>query len=168
MAGGVSVGFAEFVALRSPALQRTAYLIAGEVSAAEDLVHEALTRTYLAWPRLHDPYRAEVYARTALTTTAIAGSRRRGHHPIVPVAEPERVVRPADVDDSTWLWTCLLRLPVGQRAAIVLLHYEDLTEREAAETMGCGIRALRSQVADALTTLRPLVGATLLPQQVNG
>ena len=47
--------FAEFVAARSPALHRAAYLMVGERQLAQDLLQEALTKTYVAWPRLRDP-----------------------------------------------------------------------------------------------------------------
>ena len=40
--------FAEFVAARSAALHRTAYLMVGERHLAQDLLQEALTKTYVA------------------------------------------------------------------------------------------------------------------------
>ncbi|GAB7003859.1 SigE family RNA polymerase sigma factor [Nocardioides sp. AN3] len=169
MAAGRREPFAEFVALRSAALQRAAYLIVGDVGLAEDLVQEALTRTYLAWPRLRDPHRAEAYARKAVTTTAIDWSRHRRWRaeramPPPDVPSPDHA---ADVDERTWLWLCLLRLPVRQRAAIVLRYYEDLTERETAEAMGCAIGTVKSQVAAGLAQLRPLVREDLLPQEAS-
>ncbi|HYJ69189.1 MAG TPA: sigma factor [Nocardioidaceae bacterium] len=72
--------FAEFAAARSRALYRAAYLIVEDHAHAEDLVQEALTKTYVAWPRLHDPRNAEAYARKAMTTTAITWWRRRSWH----------------------------------------------------------------------------------------
>jgi RNA polymerase sigma-70 factor (sigma-E family) len=165
--------FAEFVALRSAALQRSAYLIVGDVGLAQDLVQEALTRTYLAWPRMRDPRRAEAYARKAITTTAIDWSRRRRWRAERAVPLPETAAGPVtpdhagDVDERTWLWLCLLQLPIRQRAAIVLRYYEDLTERETAETMGCAIGTVKSQVAAGLSKLRPLVSEGLLPQEVH-
>jgi RNA polymerase sigma-70 factor (sigma-E family) len=164
--------FEEFVALRSSALQRTAYLLVGDASLAEDLVREALTRTYLAWPRLRDPRDAEAFARRVFTTSAIGPRGHRRDPPAraveaatVPHAAdvPETPGRVGEVDDRTWLWVCLLRLPVRQRAAIVLRFYEDLTERETAEAMGCGIGTVRSEVAAGLAELRPLVRRDLLP-----
>jgi RNA polymerase sigma factor (sigma-70 family) len=152
--------FAELVTLRSTALQRSAYLIVGDAVAAQDLVREALVRTCQAWPRLKDPYRAEAHARKVATAAAIARSRP-------PTRDAAVVERPADVDDSTWLWLCLLRLPVRQRAAIVLRHYDELTEREAAEAMGCSVGAMRSQAAAGLAALRPLVRDGLLPQEAR-
>ena len=55
--------FAEFVATRSTGLQRAAYLMVGDVGLAQDLVQEALTKTYVAWPRLRDTANAEAYTR---------------------------------------------------------------------------------------------------------
>ena len=69
--------FAEFVAARSPALHRAAYLMVGERQLAQDLLQEALTKTYVAWPRLRDPSRAEAYTRKVITTTAISWYRRK-------------------------------------------------------------------------------------------
>ena len=169
--------FAEFVALRSAALQRVAYLVAGDVDRAQDLVHEALVRTSMAWPRMRDPRRAESYALKVIATTAIDGSRPRRRRvgrtapvpPPVPAAA-DGVATPedsAEVDERTWLWLCLLRLPVRQRAAIVLRYYEELTERETAETMGCSIGTARNEATAGLAVLRPLVGEGLLPQEAH-
>ena len=55
--------FAEFVAARSAALHRSAYLMVGERQLAQDLLQEAFTKTYVAWPRLRDPAKAEAYTR---------------------------------------------------------------------------------------------------------
>ena len=173
MAAGSRDAFAEFVALRSAALQRAAYLMVGDVGLAQDLVQEALTRTYIAWPRLRDPHRAEAYARKAITTTVIDWSRRRRWRAErampLPEAAPDTITpdHAGDVDERTWLWLCLLRLPVRQRAAIVLRYYEDLTERETAETMGCAIGTVKSQVAAGLAKLRPLVKDGLPPEEVH-
>ena len=69
--------FADFVAARSGALHRAAYLMVGDVGLAQDLVQEALTKTYVAWPRLRDPGNAEAYTRKAITTTAITWFRKK-------------------------------------------------------------------------------------------
>ena len=69
--------FADFVAARSSALHRAAYLMVGDAQLAQDLVQEALTKTYVAWPRLRDPSRVEAYTRKAITTTAIGWFRKK-------------------------------------------------------------------------------------------
>ena len=54
MAARDRAAFAEFVTARSGALHRAAYLMVGDVGLAQDLVQQALTKTYVAWPRLRD------------------------------------------------------------------------------------------------------------------
>ena len=43
--------FRSYVAARSPALLRTAYMLSGNRADAEDLLQTALAKTYLAWGR---------------------------------------------------------------------------------------------------------------------
>ena len=160
--------FAEFVAARSGALHRAAYLMVGEASLAQDLVQEALAKTYAAWPRLRDKGNAEAYARKAITTTAISWFRRKGwSHERSTAAPPDRATpgHADQVTQSAWLWECLLALPVRQRAAIVLRYYEDLTEAQTAETMGCAVGTVKSQVSAGLAKLRQQLGedADVLP-----
>ena len=156
--------FREFVAARSPALQRAAYLMVGEVSLAEDLVQEALTKTYVAWPRLRDKANAEAYTRKAITTTAISWFRRKGWRNERPTGSVGADSVPglddhADtVTQSAWLWEALLDLPVRQRAAVVLRYYEDLTEAQTADAMGCAVGTVKSQVSAALAKLRERLG----------
>ena len=71
--------FRDFVAGRSAALLRTAYLLTGDWANAEDLLQTALTKTYLAWRRLGKIEAVEPYARRVLVTTATSWWRRRWH-----------------------------------------------------------------------------------------
>ena len=43
--------FSEFMAEAQPVLWRMAWLLTGDVHRSEDLVQQALVRTYVAWPR---------------------------------------------------------------------------------------------------------------------
>jgi RNA polymerase sigma-70 factor (sigma-E family) len=155
--------FGDFARARAGALHRAAYLMVGDTQLAQDLVQEALTKTYVAWPRLRDPHNAEAYCRKAITTTAITWFRRKGwrnerpteHLPdgIRDVAGPE-----ASVAERDAVWRELQQLPPRQRAALVLRFYEDLTEAQTAEAMGCAVGTVKSQVAAALTKLRERLG----------
>src|SRR5512139_72873 len=164
MAQRDTAAFAEFVAARSPALFRTAYVMVGDHGLAQDLVQEALTKTYVAWPRLREVDKAEAYTRKAITTTYISWWRRKAWS-----AERPRDDVPdggdltsragADVVDRAWLWGELQSLPPRQRAAIVLRYYEDLTEAQTAEAMGCAVGTVKSQVAQGLKRLRAQIGS---------
>ncbi len=159
--------FSAFVMARSRALFRTAYLVVGDHALAQDLLQEALTKTYVAWPRLREVSKAEPYARRTIVTTAISWKRRKGWYGERPVAEipehPDRrgSVATDDLDRRTWVWEQVLALPPRQRAALVLRFYEDLSEAQTAEAMGCAVGTVKSQVSAGLSKLRDRIGPDL-------
>jgi RNA polymerase sigma factor (sigma-70 family) len=53
----------------------------------------------------------------------------------------------------------LRTLPPRQRAAIVLRYYEDLSEAQTAEVMGCSVGAVKSHVSTGLGRLRDRLNA---------
>lgn len=160
--------FSELVAVRSPAMLRTAYLVVGDHQLAQDLLQEALVKAYVAWPRLRDVTKAEAYVRRTMVTTAISWRRRRSFHErpveVVPdVWDADQTERLASHED---VWTQVCGLPPRQRAALVLRYYEDLSYEETAEVLGCSVGTVKSQVSEALSKLRQRVGpesAALLP-----
>ncbi|WP_371402559.1 SigE family RNA polymerase sigma factor [Kribbella sp. NBC_00662] len=149
------MSFADFATSRHGALYRYAYLLAGDRGLAEDLVQEALVKTYVGWHRLRDPNNAEAYTRRVITTTAIGWWRRKSWRAELPNDDvPELPTDPDDVTARVWLWRELQKLPPRQRAALVLRYYEDLTETQTAEVLGCSVGTVKSQVSDALKKLR--------------
>ena len=65
-----------------------------------------------------------------------------------PVADASRV------EEHEWVWRAVRQLPPRQRACVVLRFYEDLSEREAASTLGCSVGTVKSQTSKALAKLR--------------
>ena len=45
-------------------------------------------------------------------------------------------------------------LPHRQRAALILRYYEDLSEREAADVLGCSVPALKQLARRGLDAMR--------------
>jgi RNA polymerase sigma factor (sigma-70 family) len=92
--------------------------------------------------------------------------RRRWRHREVTTGEPpEQPNVPSEataVDERDALWRALGRLPAGQRAVIVLRYYEDMTEAQVANILGCSTGTVKSQASRALARLR--VDDTLRPQ----
>jgi len=155
--------FRDFVAARSPALHRTAYLLVGDWGLAEDLVQTALIKTYLAWRSREGVAAIEPYARTVLVHTASRWWRRRWRGERPAAVLPDRAV-PDGTDDSAErdrVWRAILALPARQRAVLVLRYYEDLTEAQTARMLGVSIGTVKSQTSRALATLRQRLNGTL-------
>jgi RNA polymerase sigma-70 factor (sigma-E family) len=150
--------FEGFVAARLPVLTRFAYLVCGDVTAAQDLVQTALTKTYVRW-RLIDRSKAEAYVRTAIVNEQRQAWRRRwrGERP---TAELPDVPGPDDlsrVDDLDLLRRALMVLPLRQRATVVLRYFDDMSEAATAEILGCSVGTVKSQTARALQALRVVI-----------
>jgi RNA polymerase sigma-70 factor (sigma-E family) len=156
-----AAAFTEFASARSASLFRTAYLIVGgDHQLAQDLLQESLIKTYLAWPRLRDLSKAEAYTRRTIVTTAISWRRRRSFHerPTDPFPETSVPDSGDAVTTHASMVAQLRTLPPRQRAAIVLRYYQDLSEAQTAEAMGCSVGAVKSQVSTGLVRLRRGLG----------
>ena len=69
--------FESFVAARSGALYRTAFLLTGQRSDAEDLLQVTLVKLYVAWSRARAAASTEAYARTVLAHAFVSSRRPR-------------------------------------------------------------------------------------------
>ena len=58
-------------------------------------------------------------------------------------------------------------LPVRQRAVIVLRYYEDLTEAQIAEVLGCAPGTVKSQSSAAIAALRRALAASGIGEAVE-
>jgi RNA polymerase sigma-70 factor (sigma-E family) len=146
--------FRAFVEARSPGLLRTAYLLTRDAGLAEDLLQTALMKTWFAWDRLNDD--PLLYARRVLVSTSVSWWRRRWNGEVPTEELPETPVRREGMDRAAGqdLWIAIGHLPKRQRAVVVLRYYEDLSEAEAADLLGCSVGTVKSQCFKALATLR--------------
>lgn len=157
-----ALDFVEFVRARWATLFRLAYLLTGSATAAEDLLQGSLEKCYARWDRVARMEAPEAYVRKAMVNRVLSSRRRLAWGREVLRADPPlRTVDSAehDVLDHELLWPLVCALPERQRAAVVLRYYEDLTERETAEVLGCAVGTVKSQVADAMRALRRGIAA---------
>jgi RNA polymerase sigma-70 factor (sigma-E family) len=147
-------GFRDFVVARSPHLLRTAYLLAGDRSSAEDLVQNALLRTYLAWDKVVNADDPWAYSLRILYTTSSHMHRRRRVKEQLGAAPEIASPEPAGVEERDELQHMLLDLPRKQRAVVVLRFYQDLSVEKTAEILGCSSGTVKSQTSKALAKLR--------------
>ena len=154
---GARDDFTSFVAARSGALGRTAYLLTGDRHLAEDLLQEALSRVASRWERVVAGGDPEPYVRRVLFTCAADGWRRK--RPREVLGEPPDAGgadHAGETDRRLVLRDALARLTRRQRAVLVLRFYEDRTEVATAELLGCSVSTVKSQTRDALARLRVL------------
>jgi RNA polymerase sigma-70 factor (sigma-E family) len=151
--------FHEFVRINFDRLRSLAYVTCGDWQAAEDAVAKTLAKLYLRWKRVSAP---SAYARTMVVRAAINEKRRpwrreRSSGDTTPdVALPDHA---GDVDERLRLRAALGRVPVRQRAVLVLRFLEGLSVEETAEVLKCRPGTVKSQSARGLTTLRTVLAA---------
>ncbi len=159
--GGAS--FEEFVAGSSAHLFTLARLLTGGHQAeAEDLLQSAYERTYRHWKRISRRDDPERYVRQVLVNASVDRWRRLRRRPEEPMrfpgGEPPVPDRAAEIADRDLLLRGLAALAARQRAVLVLRYFEDLTEAQTAEALGCSVGTVKSQAARALARLRQLAG----------
>jgi RNA polymerase sigma-70 factor (sigma-E family) len=153
--------FDEFVAANVDDLLRTAYLIAWDEAEAEDLVQECLMKVARRWPRIRRMEHPRAYARRILVNRALDGARGRARRrtelePTVP-ASVGTVDPLAMIDTRAELLDALGRLPARQRAVLVLRYFNDLTEAQVADVLGCSPGTVKSSSSRGLARLREVL-----------
>jgi RNA polymerase sigma-70 factor (sigma-E family) len=154
----------EFLAERGRPLLRVAALLGGGPEAGEDLLQAALERLLPRWHKFEgDP---EGYLRrTMYHLVADDWRRQRRWRARLPwLSAPDRGIvadGSVQVDQRDELFRLLLQLTPGQRAAIVLRYWEDLSEAEAAGVLGCSVGTVKSATSRGLARLRELSNTPL-------
>ncbi len=150
--------FDQFVAAHVDDLVRTAYLIVWDEAEAEDLVQECLLKVARRWPRIRRMAQPRAYARRILVNLALDGAhgralRRSELEPGVSASSVAVDPRPG-IDTRADLLQALGQLTARQRAVLVLRYFNDLTEAQVAEVLGCSPGTVKSNASRGLARLR--------------
>jgi RNA polymerase sigma-70 factor (sigma-E family) len=139
----------------APEAARLAYLLTGDRALAEDVVHEAFVRLLGRFRDLRHPEAFRAYLRTTVVNMTRSHFRRRRVERAYVEREGRAAKAPsADPEGRQEMWDALQSLQPRQRAAIVLRYYEDLTEAQTAEVLGCAVGTVKSLVSRGLDRLR--------------
>jgi RNA polymerase sigma-70 factor (sigma-E family) len=149
----------QFLAERGRALLRVAILLTGTRESGEDLLQAGLERLLRHWRNIDGS--PEAYLRKTLYHLAADGRRRqRAQRKGLSLLHAGDAARTVDittaVDRRDALVRLLLQLPPRQRAAIVLRYWEQLSEAEAARTLGCSVGTIKSAASRGMARLREL------------
>jgi RNA polymerase sigma-70 factor (sigma-E family) len=161
--------YAQFVGARWSSLYKLAYLLAASRTGAEDLLQTTLEKAYVNWSRIARMEHPEAYMRRILVNTLLSGRRRAwvGEQPFGELPETTEGSSDLPVLDRALLWPLVCALPTRQRAVVVLRYYEDLSEDQIAEVLGCARGTVKSQSSAAIAALRRALAAAGLGEAAD-
>jgi RNA polymerase sigma-70 factor (ECF subfamily) len=132
----------------------------GDAAEAEDVAQEAFIRAWRQAPRWRPgAARFDTWLHRVALNLCFDRLRRRREQPM---AEPPAQVDPGPAPDRGLLaqdvgravQAALQALPARQREAVVLVHYQELGNIEAAAAMQISVEALESLLSRARRALR--------------
>lgn len=153
-------GFDQFAADRLDRLLRYATAVTCDRHLAQDIVQDVLLRAQRRWSRIEQMDAPYLYVKRMVTNEYLSWRHRRAARDIAssqrtldaltpPVGDP--AVQHAERDAMR---ARIAVLPRRQRAALVLRFYEDCTDQEIAQVLGCTESTVRSHISRALGALR--------------
>ena len=125
-----------------------ARLMTGAMASAEEIVQDAFVQVYRKWSSIEYP---TTYVRIAVVNGCRSHGRRQALERRARVQDRE-----PEVFDTTAIAVrdALEVLTPRQRAAVVLRYFDDLSEREIAETLGCRPGTVKSLLARSIKKLK--------------
>lgn len=146
----------------APDALRLAYLVTGDRHLAEDIVQDAFVRAFGRWQDLRNPDSFRPYLRRTIVNLSRdhfrKAQRERGHLRDRGVVADHDEGLGSQIELRDELLRALRKLPVRQRAAVVLRYCEGLSEQEVADALGTTTGAVNSLVARGLSGLRDRSG----------
>ncbi len=149
--------FSDFMHGRWSQLVRLGYGLTGDLQLAEDLAQTAFAKAYASWGRVRRADNPDAYLRRIVVNANRTRFRKVRVGEVLTGAVPDLAAagtRPDQLHEHDTLIEALLALPYGQRAAVVLRYWLDLTETETAAVLGCSVGNVKSQASRALAKLR--------------
>jgi RNA polymerase sigma-70 factor (sigma-E family) len=141
---------------------RLAYLLTGDEQVAADIVQDSFVRLFGRFRELANPAAFPWYLRRTVVNLSRDRFRRlyaeRKRDRRERSVRQEAAVNLPDVEQRAALVQALRALPHRQRAALVLRYYEDLSEYQTAEVLGCSVSAVKGLVSRGVDRLRERLG----------
>lgn len=153
--------YTAFVLARQDHLRRVAYALCGNWHDADDLLQTALTKLYVAWPRVAKDGNPEAYVRRILVHTNIDAYRLKQRRVQTISLEPGAEVpgrEPLGREVHAALVEAVQSLPEMQRKVIVLRHWLGLDVRETARELDITEGTVKSHSSRGLATLHRALG----------
>lgn len=151
--------FEEFAAGRLTPLLRYATALTCDPDLAHDVVQDVLVRTQQRWSRIGVMDAPAAYVKRMITNEYLSWRRRKSVREVASghaVAEVALADPATDYDERDAMLARIATLPPKQRAAVVLRYYDNRTDAEIAEELGCRPGTVRSHLSHAMAALRTI------------
>lgn len=151
----------DLVRTRGESLVRYAFLLTGDVAAAQDVVQDALVKVFVRLRARPQPEFLEAYVRRTIVTVYIDSYRRRRQFTRVAhllVEDETRNGPDADAADRLDLHAALATLAPQERAAVVLRYFADLPVSEIADDLGLAQGTVKRYLSDGVGKLERRLG----------
>ena len=164
IAAGDSAAFQRLIDREAPRLVRFAYGMLGNLADAEDVVQDTLIRLLENAASWTPDARIGTWLHRVCYNRAIDVLRRRravaDESALDDMADESDTADAAIVRSETILSVrdAIERLPPRQRTAVLLFHFQDFSQRDAATVMGVSEEAFESMLARARRQLKRLIG----------
>jgi RNA polymerase sigma factor (sigma-70 family) len=155
--------FSTLAAASYSRLHRVAQNILSDLDLADDATQQALVSMWRNLPRLREPSRFEAWSCRILVNACYSEARKA--HRWLPALDPERDEDPGSaaalsgVVYRDQLERAFRRLPIDQRAVVVLHHYLDLPLDRVAEVLDIPLGTVHSRLHRAMGALRAALEA---------
>jgi len=154
--------FAALVTGATSRLYALACLILRDADRAEDATQDAFVRAWREIPRLRDAERFDAWLRRLVVNACHDEGRRvkrRAEVSLLGAANRFVVDGSAARAETDRVERAFRRLPIDQRAVLVLQHYIQLSHTEIAETLGIPIGTVKSRVRYGVAAMRAALEA---------
>jgi RNA polymerase sigma-70 factor (ECF subfamily) len=146
--------FGRLVSSELAGAYRTAAVLLGDPSEAEDATQDALVRAWLSWDQLKDPERIGAWFGRILINVCRDRLRARRGNPVRWLGRDVSTDTGRALGEREALWQALADLSADQRIVIVLRYYVDLPIEAIAERTGVPLGTVKSRLHHALNAVR--------------
>ncbi len=134
--GSAAADFTEFFGRHFPRVARTIHHVVGDRAAAEEITQDAFLELLRSWDKVRAYDRPDLWVRRV----AIRKAQRERHRTwrradLERATLPDQTVEPPT--PAPEVLAAVRRLPLKQRAVVVLFYFEDRPMTEIADIVGC-------------------------------
>jgi RNA polymerase sigma factor (sigma-70 family) len=143
----------ELIRDRGPQLVAYAAMLVGRDGDAEDLVHDAIVKTFSKRRKIGSVNEAHAYVRKAMPSIVIDRTRSAASRRRAAARSFERPQEAADLDAGVDLRRALRTLAPREQVCVVLRYFDDLTVPQVATQLGLADGTVKRYLANARTHL---------------